>query len=81
MSQLVASIGSEASDHSKEVDPSILIADNASQATMESNISASLSNDDGEFNEAGSMSAIQEELAELDLVEGMIENFPEEESL
>ena len=80
MSQLVASlVSSEPSDHSPEVDPSILIADNTGSQTMEFNMSSSSfnNNHDGDFNEAGSLSAIHEELDELDVTEGVIEDFPE----
>lgn len=79
-SELMASSGGLPSEAPQEVDPSILIADSSAAQTLESRMSSSsFNNDDVAFANAGSMSAIQEELAQLDMAEAMIEDFPGDE--
>lgn len=77
-SLLAASSGGEPIDNPSEEDPSILIA--TSEITGSDMMSSSANNDGDDVGEFGSMSAIQEELAQLDEAEGMIEDFAGEEN-
>lgn len=75
---MAASSGGEPIDNPSEEDPSILIA--TSEITGSDMMSSSANNDGDDVGEFGSMSAIQEELAQLDEAEGMIEDFAGEEN-